>query len=88
MTCKDCIHHDLCFDNGTLFLNYAKGKVKENAEIYCPFKHFKNKADYEEVKHGRWKGAGLGDYECTACWEVYSGGNRFKRCPNCGAKNN
>lgn len=49
MTCKDCIHHDLCFDNGTLFINYAKGKEKENAEIYCPFKKFKNKADFVEV---------------------------------------
>lgn len=49
MTCKDCIHHDLCFDNGTLFINYAKGKEKENAEIYCPFKKFKNTADVEEV---------------------------------------
>ena len=42
-------------------------------------------ADVVEVKHARWKGAGMGDYECTGCWEVYSGGNRFKRCPNCGA---
>lgn len=42
-------------------------------------------ADYEKVKHARWKGVGMGDYECTSCWEVFSGGNRFKRCPNCGA---
>ena len=36
--------------------------------------------------YGRWKGAGLGDYLCSACWERVSGGNRFKYCPNCGAK--
>ena len=43
-------------------------------------------ADFVEVKHGRWKGAGLGDYLCSECWEVYSGGNDFNYCPNCGAK--
>ena len=49
MTCKDCIHHDLCFDNGTLFLRYAKAMDIENAETKCPFKNFKNKADFVEV---------------------------------------
>ena len=49
MTCKDCIHYDLCFDNGTLFLRYAKGIDMENAETKCPFKAFKNKADFVEV---------------------------------------
>lgn len=43
-------------------------------------------ADVVEGKYGRWKGAGLGDYLCSECWEVYSGGNEFKYCPNCGAK--
>lgn len=37
------------------------------------------------VVRGRWKGAGLGDYECTACWNVCSGGDRFNYCPWCGA---
>ena len=49
MTCKDCIHNDLCFDNGTHFIRYVKGEDKENAETKCPFKHFKNKADFVEV---------------------------------------
>lgn len=49
MMCKDCIHHDLCFDNGTLFLRYVKGIDSENVEIKCPFKSFKNKADFVEV---------------------------------------
>ena len=43
-------------------------------------KHFK------EEKRGRWKGAGLGDYLCSECWEQISGGDRFNYCPNCGAK--
>lgn len=42
-------------------------------------------ADVAEVKHGRWKGAGMGDYYCSLCQEVVSGSD-FKYCPNCGAK--
>ena len=55
MTCKDCIHYDLCFDNGTLFIHFTTtGRKTENVETNCPFKNFKNKADYAEVKHGEW----------------------------------
>lgn len=43
-------------------------------------------ADVALVRHGRWKGAGIGDYRCSECWEVYSGGNEFTYCPTCGAK--
>lgn len=47
-------------------------------------------ADVVEVRHGRWKGAGLGDYYCSLCNETYSiGAERVKNwnnCPNCGAK--
>lgn len=32
----------------------------------------------------RWKGAGMGDYTCSYCGETFSGGNRFRYCPNCG----
>lgn len=35
-------------------------------------------------KQARWKGAGMGDYECTLCWETVSG-NRNRYCPHCGA---
>lgn len=38
----------------------------------------------EPPKHGRWKGAGMGDYMCSLCAEVVSG-NRYHYCPNCGA---
>ena len=73
MTCKDCIHNDLCFDNGTHFIRYVKGEDKENAETKCPFKHFKNKADFVEVvrckecKHSRKqdKVFGITDYRCS-----------------------
>lgn len=33
----------------------------------------------------RWKGLGLGDYYCSICNAEYSGGNKFKFCPNCGS---
>lgn len=42
------------------------------------------KAEFEP-KHGRWKGAGMGDYMCSLCAEVVSG-NRWHYCPNCGAQ--
>ena len=42
------------------------------------------------VRHGRWKGAGFGDYYCSLCNETYSiGAERVKNlhyCPNCGAR--
>ena len=41
--------------------------------------------DAVEVVHGRWKGAGMGDYFCSLCSEVVSG-NEHNFCPNCGAK--
>lgn len=41
-------------------------------------------ADVVEVKRGRWKGYGMGDYSCSLCMEIVSG-NRYNFCPNCGA---
>ena len=35
-------------------------------------------------KIARWKGAGMGDYYCSLCYETVSG-NRERECPNCGA---
>ena len=76
MTCKDCIHHNLCFDNGTLFLRYAKGVDMENVETKCPFKKFKSKSDYAEVKHGKWKE--MAEYEHGGIKKL------FFVCPLCG----
>ena len=42
--------------------------------------------DVVEVREGRWKGAGMGDYYCSLCCNTYSGGDEFNYCPNCGAK--
>lgn len=42
-------------------------------------------ADVAEVRHGRWKGEGFGDYSCSLCCEIVSG-NDHNYCPNCGAR--
>lgn len=39
----------------------------------------------DPTKHGRWKGAGMGDYMCSLCATVVSG-NRYHYCPKCGAR--
>ena len=43
--------------------------------------------DAVEVVHGRWIDAReyCGDYMCSNCYALY-GTNKFKYCPNCGAK--
>ena len=97
-SCKECIHHDLCFDNGTLFIHFtAIGREKENVETNCPFKKFKSIVDVVEVKHGKWK-VKRDDYDtqfikCSVCKEeFYSPDNCFdfdfvpNYCMNCGAK--
>jgi hypothetical protein len=99
MICEDCVHHDLCFDNGTLFINFTTtGRKAENVETNCPFKNFKNKADFVEVKHGEWEKAQfvqrsgfrtVRDYICSICGKVYAieqPCNLMNYCPHCGAK--
>ena len=41
-------------------------------------------ADVAEVKRGRWKGEGLGDYRCSLCGSITTH-TRTNFCPNCGA---
>lgn len=58
MTCKDCIHYDVCLDKG----DYAAKHNVEFAEEECLF--FRDKADFVEVvrckdcdvPHNRWTG--------------------------------
>ena len=88
MTCKDCVHFDVCF-------YYGEKAIRDNtpnAEIGCD--NFKNKADYAEVKHGKWSyeyssNALCGtdatyDWVCSVCKEMSVDDTAF--CPNCGAK--
>ena len=46
MTCKDCIHYDVCHSND---IDLGFGNASEK---YCLV--FKNKADVKEVKKGKW----------------------------------
>ena len=38
-----------------------------------------------DMREGRWKGEGMGDFSCSLCGEIVSGNHREK-CPNCHAK--
>jgi hypothetical protein len=40
--------------------------------------------DAVEVVHGRWKGAGMGDYYCSVCQTM--GSPQWKCCPVCTAR--
>ena len=76
--CKDCLHNEVC----------KYGENRSNG-MYCTgekCKQYKPTADVVEVRKGRWKGAGMGDYYCSLCCNTYSGGDEFNYCPNCGAK--
>lgn len=74
-TCKDCVGNDFCNE---------RQSVQRNLEKKCS--RFKNKADYAEVKRGRW--IDDGEYQvCSVCgeehhWDEY----RATYCEDCGAK--
>lgn len=38
-----------------------------------------------DMRVGRWKGEGMGDYSCSLCGKIVSGNHR-EECPNCHAK--
>jgi hypothetical protein len=88
MTCKDCVHYDVCFDY--THLKYSKN-LPDNREDVCD--HFKNKADFVEVKHGRWERCIDWEYDfcCSECGDLAILGEYNNHdvltdyCPNCGA---
>lgn len=59
MTCYDCIHCGACSDAGDSGFSCLKEDVSK-----C--NHFKNKADYAEVKHSRWENISGFDV-CNIC---------------------
>jgi hypothetical protein len=60
-TCKDCVHGDVCVWIDKEVVYNLKGRTLEQikTDLQPKCKHFKNKADFVEVKHGEW----LPDYE-------------------------
>ena len=81
MTCKDCIHYNVCV--------IVEHRVDEDEDYLTEFgcEDFLDKNDVVEVKHARWivsefcGGNRIGF--CTECGVE----NRIDNyCPNCGAK--
>lgn len=87
MTCYDCAHCEACSDIGDSGFSALKEDVSK-----C--KHFKNKADYVEVRHGEWEAKEHTSistnrhyytFRCSEC-KRWNGTHRQNYCPNCGAK--
>ena len=76
--CGDCAHYNKK-------KHYCMMGAKKETNAQDPFYDDCPLPDVAPVVHGRWKGAGMGDYYCSLCCEEVSG-NRHKFCPNCGAK--
>lgn len=78
-TCKDCINYEACIERGDV----ATKELCEGAEKDC--KLFKNKADFEKVKHGEWQRQKNGFYFlCSICRKASATKGNY--CHNCGAK--
>ena len=88
-TCYDCIHSSVCTPYNTPNDDYPN--IGD-----CP--HFKDKANYVEVKFGEWikteEPLGWQDVDCVECsvchesWivdEDYDFSEYWNFCPNCGA---
>ena len=87
MTCKDCLYFERCVVLG------VELDIKHNKEADKNCRHFKNKSDYVEVKHGYWKEyytCGAYRYDCSNCNEGFVMKERCKTlpeyCSDCGAK--
>jgi hypothetical protein len=79
---ENMVYYHLCKSNGAE--HYAYGVIRGELKT-API------ADVVEVKHGRWHLADDGDgVVCSECGEdfcnIYLEVDRFKYCPNCGAK--
>ena len=82
MTCKDCVHYAVC-------------RFVEPYHLDVKCNHFKNKADFVEVKHGEWfvddfKRQNKKFLTCSECRAVidcnvtYVDENEYDFCPYCG----
>ena len=78
-SCKECFHQPVCFKQGI-----RKKITPQGFELVCP--HFKNKADIQEVKHGKWIPMELLDkFKCSVCGNK-EGFYKDNYCSICGAK--
>ncbi len=100
MTCKDCIHYDVCEARITYDENFGDSTSFETKCI-----DFKSEGEYQKVIHAKWtngcfyptykpredKKNGLQTAYCTNCGitqtvNTYNGKVQFNFCPYCGAK--
>ena len=87
MTCKDCIHNEVCHMREVC--NDIEEQIKE---LGCM--DFIARADVQEIKHGEWKlcyedwRMQIAGDECSACGFQHYGTciSHYHYCPNCGAK--
>ena len=97
MTCKDCIHYEVCREYDRAFWGHTSNKHSDliNAKPEdCPY--FKDRSRFVELSHAEWVEDEdmYGDpiYRCSNCNEhfVLEEGtptdNCYSYCPNCGAK--
>ena len=73
MTCKDCIHNEVCYKSESVSDNYAEkcGDCLTEKDLQRP--------------QGEWIDTGSGQ-ECSICKEIQYGYDSFRHfCPNCGA---
>lgn len=70
MTCKDCVHYNVC--------GYHIDEETFMTTEECS--HFKNKADFVEVKHGHWI---ENDYRTFDGFETVVHPNEALKCSNC-----
>ena len=82
MTCKNCLHYEVClavFSSKGMYLGDDAEKMK------C----FKNKADFAEIKHGKWQLHPDGSGTCSVCGKhqvcIWDLDNWQNFCGHCGA---
>jgi hypothetical protein len=88
--CKECLYYKICKS----YADDVLGSNRNDDELFCDCSDFKNKADFQEVKHGKW-GMGLDEagYEygtCSVCgytdYHTFPRGDYPFYCSRCGAK--
>ena len=78
MNCNDCLHSDVC----------EKAKHIENYRL-SECNDFKDKKNFVELKHGKWKLHSSGNGTCSLCGitqkNVWDYDNWQNYCGHCGA---
>lgn len=86
MTCKDCVHYEVCYCGGYCIWS----NIEQTEEDHCPY--IKNKADFVEVKHGEWRNVYMSSPSsfvgtCSECKRSSDmpPPEQARYCPRCGA---